>query len=132
MIRITLTTSINSIRENPFWFLMNSPQAEITVRGRGQQKLGPTSFFKRGRRHTASVMLLQTTSTRKAILLWGTREEAEQELRAYRGAEEGPEFVCPMLKITFHDHDNDEFVGAFTICAIERLHTTRELALLRY
>jgi len=23
---------------------MNSPQAEITVRGRGQQKLGPTSF----------------------------------------------------------------------------------------
>jgi hypothetical protein len=37
MIKITLTTSINSIRENPFWFLMNSPQADITVRGRGQE-----------------------------------------------------------------------------------------------
>jgi hypothetical protein len=35
IIRITATTSTSSMRENPFWFFMNPPQADIPLQGRG-------------------------------------------------------------------------------------------------
>src|SRR5712671_5958377 len=42
MIRITATTRSNSIRENPLWLRMNTPQAGASVGGRGPRGVRPT------------------------------------------------------------------------------------------
>src|SRR5467141_1117300 len=41
MIRITATTRSNSIKENPLWLRMNTPQASSSVGGRGPGGVGP-------------------------------------------------------------------------------------------
>src|ERR1700674_2460850 len=48
MIRITATTSTSSMRENPFWFFTDPPQADITLQGRGAHNLGPRRLFQIG------------------------------------------------------------------------------------
>src|ERR1700674_2543295 len=40
MIRITATTRSNSIKENPLWLRMNTPQACASVGGRGPGRVG--------------------------------------------------------------------------------------------
>src|SRR5437667_11179589 len=40
IIRITETTRSSSIKENPLWLRINSPQAGASVRGRGQGNAG--------------------------------------------------------------------------------------------
>src|SRR6266576_4209359 len=42
MIRITATTSSNSIKEKPLWLRMNTPQASASVGGRGPGGVRPT------------------------------------------------------------------------------------------
>src|SRR6266446_5771678 len=42
MIRITATTRSNSIKEKPLWLRMNTPQASVSVGGRGPGRVGPT------------------------------------------------------------------------------------------
>src|SRR5882762_3654071 len=45
MIRITVTTRSSSIRENPLWLRMRSPQASASARGRGPQEIRPTRIL---------------------------------------------------------------------------------------
>jgi len=60
----------------------------------------------------------------------GNPRGGRQEPRAYRVPRRGPSSYVLCSKL--HSMRMMEFVGVFTICAIERLHTTRELARLRY
>src|SRR6266436_4020906 len=42
MIRITATTRSNSIKENPLWLRISTPQASASVGGRGPREARPT------------------------------------------------------------------------------------------
>src|ERR1700731_1198926 len=81
MIRITATTRSNSIRENPLWLRMNTPQAGASVGGRGPRGVRPIQNPSSEDESSHEGILFQSTWTAKAILLrhlrgTGSREEA--------------------------------------------------------
>src|SRR5260370_21356855 len=47
MIMITATTRSSSIRENPLWLRMNTPEPSASVGGRGPGRVGKESFERR-------------------------------------------------------------------------------------
>src|ERR1700675_1699225 len=75
MIRITATTSSNSISENPLCLRMNSPQASVSVGGRGPGGVGRHGFVPADGSNSVPIILFESENAEKVILLkrWETR-----------------------------------------------------------
>src|SRR5882762_3615000 len=72
MIRITVTTRSSSIRENPLWLRMSSPQAGASARGRGPQEFRPTRILSEQKTITLTSQVYQTSGM-VTLMLWTHR-----------------------------------------------------------
>src|SRR5258708_20963058 len=87
MIMITATTRSSSIRENPLWLRMNTPEPNASVGGRGPGGVRPT---RNPSSEDASSYAGHSSPNRwaeKAILLWYRRGHEAAGRRSRRAAE---------------------------------------------
>jgi len=71
IIRITATTRSSSIRENPLWLRINSPQVGALWEDAARERLGRQRFFQAEVCHRAEAILFRPDLTDKVILLSG-------------------------------------------------------------
>src|ERR1700687_3897311 len=87
MIRITATTRSSSIRENPLWLRMNTPEPNASVGGRGPGGVRPTRNPSSGDASSHAGDSSPNRWAEKAILSWYRREHEAAGRRSRRAAE---------------------------------------------